>query len=240
MKVRQRPLAVSILFLSILSRTCALPKADYPPIPTIPSAEYAAAKSELGITDVDTTLSSPPSKASAGSYGTKDAPVDGKDGLPHEGPFIETAAERDRKEKAKENGEELTPPPVKKPGPKDSNYLGGWGDTATENLPDSNDGVMDDPNRPIPEEGTRGTGGGITEKNRKGEKTPEKPKEAPPLPHSEQEKLRHSEKATTKLDKTEKSKDKVKDKIKEKPKEEESLAGLTVGRQLTHLSIHAD
>lgn len=31
------------------------------------------------------------------SVGTKDAPVDGKDGRPHQGPFVETSAERDRK-----------------------------------------------------------------------------------------------------------------------------------------------
>ena len=131
--------------------------------------------------------------------GTQDAPVDGKDGRPHEGPFVETAAERDRK-KAKESGEEEAPMTSKKPAPKatpkGASYTKGW-DSA---LPESNDGVMDDPNRIGPKEGTRGTEGGISEKNRerkaqagqdgiKSEKTPEKPKEAPPLPHSEQEKL---------------------------------------------------
>ena len=131
--------------------------------------------------------------------GTQDAPVDGKDGRPHEGPFVETAAERDRK-KAKESGKEEAPMTSKKPAPKATPkgalHTEGW-DSA---LPESNDGVMDDPNRTGPKEGTRGTEGGISEKNRerkaqtgqdgiKSEKTPEKPKEAPPLPHSEQEKL---------------------------------------------------
>ena len=130
--------------------------------------------------------------------GTKDAPVDGKDGRPHEGPFIETAAERDRK-KAKESGndEVLTAP--KKPPPKDLNgasYKDGW----SLPMPESNDGVMDDPDRVGPKEGTRGTEGGISEKNRdrllledssggQSEKKPDQPKEAPPLPHSEQEKV---------------------------------------------------
>ena len=135
--------------------------------------------------------------------GTHDAPVDGKDGRPHEGPFVETAAERDRK-KAKGSGDEEAPLTSKKPAPKaapkGTSHSEGW-DSA---LPESNDGVMDDPNRVGPAEGTRGTEGGISEKNRdrkaqagqdgtKSEKTPEKPKEAPPLPHSEQEKLAHKE-----------------------------------------------
>lgn len=59
--------------------------------------------------------------------------------------------------------------------------------------PHSNDGVMDDPNRSGPKEGTRGTEGGVSEKQKEnrlsGEKVPGGPKEAPPLPHSEQQKL---------------------------------------------------
>ena len=137
------------------------------------------------------------SKSSA--VGMKDAPVDGKDGRPHEGPFVETAAERDRK-KAKEIGGEDTPTTMKKPGPKEitkgSSFAEGW----DKEIPKSNDGVMDDPLREGPKEGTRGTEGGISEKSRgakgqegkagsKTEKTPDAPKEVPPLPHSEQEKL---------------------------------------------------
>lgn len=122
------------------------------------------------------------------STGTKDAPVDGKDGRPHAGPFVETNAERDRK-KAKENGDDdaaATKRPLK------DKSKGAY-------MPETNDGVMDDPNRTGPKEGTRGTEGGISEKNRdkkaqendiigpKPEKKPDPPKEAPPLPHSEQE-----------------------------------------------------
>lgn len=122
------------------------------------------------------------------SSATKDAPVDGKDGRPHAGPFVETNAERDRK-KAKENGDDDAAAP-KRP-LKDM--------TKGESMPETNDGVMDDPNRTGPKEGTRGTEGGISEKNRdkkaqeadivgpKPEKKPDPPKEAPPLPHSEQE-----------------------------------------------------
>ncbi|KAL8790350.1 MAG: hypothetical protein Q9213_000703 [Squamulea squamosa] len=133
------------------------------------------------------------------SVGTKDAPVDGKDGRPHQGPFVETSAERDRK-KAKESGEEEPASTPKKPSkadiPKEASHKEGW----KADLPETNDGVMDDPNRTGPKDGTRGTEGGISEKSRDGkvegetgltksEKKPDPPKEAPPLPHGEQEKL---------------------------------------------------
>ncbi|KAI4142060.1 MAG: hypothetical protein L6R39_005098 [Caloplaca ligustica] len=134
-----------------------------------------------------------------GSVGTKDAPVDGKDGRPHQGPFVETSAERDRK-KAKESGDDEPAATAKKPPTtdklKEASYKDGW----KMELPETNDGVMDDPNRSGPKEGTRGTEGGISEKSRDGksegdsgltrsEKKPDPPKEAPPLPHGEQEKL---------------------------------------------------
>lgn len=127
------------------------------------------------------------------SFRAKDAPIDGKDGRPHTGPFVETSAERDRK-KAKEVGDEekssSNDKPLTKPIP--------------SGTPDTNDGVMDDPYRKGPKEGTRGTEGGISEKSREKEgqlasigqdegKKPDPPKEAPPLPHSEQEKVATSE-----------------------------------------------
>src|SRR5699024_10223008 len=57
--------------------------------------------------------------------------------------------------------------------------------------PHANDGVMDDRNRHGPKEGTRGTEGGVSEKQNQlaSEKIPGGPKEAPPLPQSEQQKL---------------------------------------------------
>ena len=147
------------------------------------------------------TISLAPKPAGDGP-GTKDAPVDGKDGRPHLGPFIETGAERDRK-KAKEAGEDVAsikPPPVDLPA------------GAPKDTPETNDGVMDDPHRTGPKEGTRGTEGGITEKSKegktgtsdsaKGEKKPDPPKEAPPLPHSEEEKLKETSKTKGKDEKT--------------------------------------
>lgn len=132
---------------------------------------------------------SPASKPGVDGVGTKDAPVDGKDGRPHLGPFVETGAERDRK-KAKENTGDTD---IKKPVPE------GVPTGDSPKIPETNDGVMDDPHRTGPKEGTRGTEGGISEKNKdrkathfdgtKPEKKPDPPKEVPPLPHSEQESI---------------------------------------------------
>ncbi|SPJ82289.1 related to mouse putative transmembrane protein FT27 [Fusarium torulosum] len=162
---------------------------------------------------------------------TRDAPVDGKDGKPHHGPFIdiddhrktaavipdaesnaaggpgtgtetvsiarseaEAGAGAGAATKADTNTESL---PVLKGRPDDPTIVDG------EKIPESNDGVMFDTNRAHPQEGTTGTEGGVTEryKARKleedlaGEETfrkPSSPKEAPPLPHSEEEKIRAS------------------------------------------------
>ncbi|OJJ34130.1 hypothetical protein ASPWEDRAFT_42047 [Aspergillus wentii DTO 134E9] len=120
----------------------------------------------------------------AAPKGTLDAPVDGKDGKPHAGPWVETSAERDRKKTNTINtveGKEL-----KSDKSASSGRLGADG----KPIPNSNDGVMDDPYRSGPKEGTRGTEGGVSEKIKgeqsPGEKLPGSPKEAPPLPHSEQ------------------------------------------------------
>ena len=112
-----------------------------------------------------------------GPVGTKDAPVDGRDGMPHEGPFVETNAERSRK-KSKETGDEELAPAVLK-------------STVNQNMPVSNDGVMDDAGRLGPAEGTRGTEGGVSGKSssKLTDKKPDPPKESPPLPHSETEKM---------------------------------------------------
>ncbi|KZF20467.1 UPF0016-domain-containing protein [Xylona heveae TC161] len=130
--------------------------------------------------------------------GTKDAPVDGKDGKPHAGPWVDLSTDK----KPKVETEEEVTAPGKKPPPKPLK------DTSEETtlingkpVPDSKDGVMDDPNRSSPKKGTTGTEGGVSEKERdrkaqegqtgaKVEKTPDSPKEAPPLPHSEQEKIK--------------------------------------------------
>ena len=79
-----------------------------------------------------------------------------------------------------------------------------------EKIPTVNDGVMDDPHRQLPKEGTTGTEGGVSEKDKarkaqegqtgeKLEKKPDSPKEAPPLPHSEETKIKSEKGEKTKL-----------------------------------------
>lgn len=134
--------------------------------------------------------------------GTKDAPVDGKDGKPHAGPFV--GSEKDFKKDSKKS----------KTSSEDGELVLGKDEYADLKAPDGgkipavNDGVMDDPNRELPKQGTTGTEGGVSEKDKarkakegqtgeKLEKKPDSPKEAPPLPVSEQAKLK-SEKTKSK------------------------------------------
>ena len=121
--------------------------------------------------------------------GSLDVPVDGKDGRPHAGPWVETNAERDRKSTQGNDDVELV-------STKYDTKIPSSGHLSTEEgkmIPHSNDGVMDDPHRAGPKEGTRGTEGGVSEKGKENqmssEKLPGGPKEAPPLPHSETQKL---------------------------------------------------
>ena len=228
MKIRPRPLSLSLLFLQLLP----LAHATIPPGNTQGSVEKKVLRDVQQKQGPDPTLAaSLLTKPTALSVvGTKDAPVDGKDGKPHAGPFVETAAERDRK-KAKENGGEDALLSGKKPLPNDKakgdSHISGW-DTP---IPESNDGVMDDPSRRGPREGTRGTEGGISEKTRDKklqedqegtapEKVPEKPKGVPPLPHNDQEHTRmNNGKEASKPDKgdtkghDEKSDDKAKEEV---------------------------
>jgi Ca2+/H+ antiporter, TMEM165/GDT1 family len=162
--------------------------------------------------------------------GTKDAPVDGKDGRPHEGPFVEI--ENLRKEGPIGDAvSAIKETPLLKDRPEDPTIVDGV------KIPESNDGVMDDKNRQQPKLGTTGTSGGVTEKDKsrkaqegktgeKAEKKPEAPKEAPPLPHSEQQKIPGGVD-----DKDAKVKDKATDDKKEKKKTDTTVpdaAGLDV------------
>lgn len=160
--------------------------------------------------------------------------MDGKDGRPHQGPFVETSAERDRK-KAKESGDEGPGSTAKKLPATEKFKEASYKDGSNIVLPETNDGVMDDPNRSGPKEGTRGTEGGISEKSRDGkaegdsglrksEKKPDPPKEAPPLPHGEQEKL-GTEDGKDSRKQTSEAKPEDEEKSKEKQKE---LGGLEV------------
>ncbi len=96
-----------------------------------------------------------PSTVKFSAAGTKDAPVDGKDGRPHEGPFVEIENLRQSAAKADKD-----PLPPLKDRPFDPTVIDG------KRIPETNDGVMDDKNRPEPKVGTTGTAGGVSEKDK--------------------------------------------------------------------------
>lgn len=175
MRVRSRQYLLGALsLLALIPSIVAVP----------PPADAADAK------EIDSTFKAG-SKSSP--VGTEHAPIDGKDGIPKQGPWVETNAERERK-KAKtdldddddDHDTRASPAELKK-------YKGSSG----QRIPQSNDGVMDDKSRTGPVEGTRGTEGGISEKSKSKSKDttasdsriPDSPKGKPPLPHSEKEKL---------------------------------------------------
>ncbi|UKZ74160.1 hypothetical protein TrVFT333_001819 [Trichoderma virens FT-333] len=85
---------------------------------------------------------------------TKDAPVDGKDGKPHLGPFVETDGTASTETKGEKDL------PALKGRPKDVTVVDG------KKIPESNDGVMFDKNRAKPQDGTTGTEGGVSEKDK--------------------------------------------------------------------------
>lgn len=170
---------------------------------------------------LDSTVAS--SKSTKVDVGTKNAPVDGKDGMPHEGPFVGT--DKGRKKGDPSEVPETKPLPPIKDRPVDPTVIDG------KKIPESNDGVMDDPNRQPPKQGTTGTEGGVSQKDKarkakegvtgeKVENVPETPKEKPPLPHSEQEKMTN-EKPT--------KKEKGKADVHQTP---EDVAGLEVRKQI--------
>ncbi|KAB5528823.1 hypothetical protein GE09DRAFT_1148540 [Coniochaeta sp. 2T2.1] len=196
----------------------------------IPSLALASTVSDARDAQADTDISAAAAfqeSTNAGSttgkkydVGTKDAPVDGRDGRPHQGPFVEI--ENLRKGEAGEKGDATDSkkdlPPLKDR-PNDVTMVDG------KKIPESNDGVMFDKDRPKPKDGTTGTSGGVSEKDKtrkaqegktgeKVENKPDPPKEAPPLPHSEEEKISGSDK------------DKPKTKGKTDAKTPEEVAGL--------------
>jgi hypothetical protein len=112
--------------------------------------------------------------------GTKDAPVDGLDGKPHAGPFVEST-----KKKAVQQVEDLKTVAGAAPGRSSSSTskasLDGF------EVPED-DGVMSDLRDRERVKGPTGTEGGVSQKDRERKekgvegKKPDPPKEAPPLP----------------------------------------------------------
>lgn len=177
MKLQIQKSPLPILLLSSLAVTSAIAS-------SLDSSYAVKAAAELPGGSLSTT--------SASKAGTKDAPVDGVDGRPHEGPFVEAENLRTTVSDSKKD----LPPLEGRP--RDPTIIDGI------KIPETNDGVMNDPNRAGPKEGTTGTSGGVSEKDQvrkakegatgeKAENKPEAPKEAPPLPHSEQEKINNEE-----------------------------------------------
>ena len=203
MRLRQYPSPLLLLLLPSIAATAA-----------VSSSSSDLVDKEPAALDAYDSLATTGTAATAKKFdvGTKDAPVDGKDGKPHSGPFVEVTNSDSKKDL----------PPLKDR-PVDPTIVDGV------KIPESNDGVMDDKNRPEPKEGTTGTSGGVSEKDKArkvkegltGEKAgnkPETPKEAPPLPHSEEEKI---------LDKDSKEKP-SKDKSKGDAKSSGDASGLEV------------
>jgi Ca2+/H+ antiporter, TMEM165/GDT1 family len=164
-------------------------------LPTLTSAAAAPAAAQIDSelravsSSDDSTDSNSVNVGSRHGVPTRDAPVDGKDGKPHLGPFVETTVSSDSEREL----------PRLKGRPNDPTIVDG------QRIPETNDGVMFDKNREHPLEGTTGTEGGVTEKDRtrkdqelqvggKIQTQPEAPKEQLPMPHSEELKIQSNEK----------------------------------------------
>lgn len=186
MKFRRRPAPLLLLLLPSLATALSVPTQD--------NSQSTLSKNSQ---PREPRIEAPPSPAvdlnskSRFDIGTKDAPVDGKDGKPHAGPFV--GVEKETKKPATTLTAEEEPAPSKKDKIELVSANG-------EKIPQVNDGVMNDPTRQSPKQGTTGTEGGVSEKDKarkaqegqtgvKLENKPDSPKEAPPLPHSEQTKI---------------------------------------------------
>ncbi len=200
MKFRRRPSPLILLLLPSLASILVSAAPERPQSDVSKNREQREAKIEAPAPPAEVAVGQlslkPTSKA---DIGTKDAPVDGLDGKPHAGPFVDSEKDRKKPKAASEDGELVT----KKPTPTDTPMVDG------KPIPEVNDGVMNDPSRELPKQGTTGTAGGVSEKDQarkaqegqtgvKVEKKPDSPKEAPPLPHSEQEKITQGEKDAAK------------------------------------------
>ncbi|KAF2852193.1 UPF0016-domain-containing protein [Plenodomus tracheiphilus IPT5] len=143
----------------------------------------APAYTQLSSLPESSTLPSSP-----GSKGTKDAPVDGLDGKPHAGPYV------DDKPTSQDKQSNVVEDLGKKPaGPPAESVLVG----AEDSVLDGDKSVMQDPGRKLAT-GSTGTEGGVSAKDKerlaheektgeKKENIPESPKEAPPQPHDQKQ-----------------------------------------------------
>jgi len=179
MKLRRRQLALfcAVLIPSICS---ALSLSDPSGTEINPDKLLLDARKnqDAKVAIISSTSSAIPQRTTGTNLGTRDAPVDGLDGKPHAGPFVDPLDSAQSKTTT----------------------------SSTKNLkpkPKPEDGVMNDPNRLPPKEGTTGTEGGVSEKSRdriaeesktgtKQMKVPDSPKESPPVPAGERPKTAKS------------------------------------------------
>ncbi|KAK4981491.1 GCR1-dependent translation factor 1 [Elasticomyces elasticus] len=195
MRSRSKRIPVSLLLVGALAASAAAHSGFQKDVrQVLKPRDVAQPKDYTKITSTSRTQA-PTTKP---DVGTKDAPVDGLDGKPHAGPWVDTTPDEKKKPVAERkhstSSKKALPTSLAKV--KDTfTSQEGW-----ELIPEKNHGVMDDRNRLAPKKGTTGTEGGVSEKDktrkaqegRTGEKTekkPDPPKEAPPLHHSEQEKI---------------------------------------------------
>ncbi|KAJ1335855.1 Transmembrane protein PFT27 [Microdochium nivale] len=143
----------------------------------------------LASTDIDARLLD----SSAPGSVKKITPIDGKDGMPHNGPWVSTG----RTDGPSDSDAADTYNPKGKPMTMDG-----------VEIPQTNDGVMDDPARRPPKKGTTGMEGGVSEKEKlrkaqegktgeRVEKIPETPKEDPRLSGSKNKAPADSDSAQT-------------------------------------------
>ena len=149
----------------------------------LPSVILGAAVPDIEYSGTQSSLDSTSSKSRI-DVGTKNAPVDGKDGMLHEGPFITADKDRKKGSDTSDLSDSSRLPPLKDSS-SDPITIDG------KKIPESNDGVMDDPNHEPPKQGTTGTEGGVSEKDKarkvkegetgeKAENVPITPSEVPP------------------------------------------------------------
>lgn len=187
MRLRQQRAPALLLLLPTLRALAA----------TVPTDTEAGAVARAAVPDLEAVSTLAPSSPSLQNKATKDAPVDGLDGKPHEGPWVD--------DRLPDSKGKLQPAVVEELGPSASRASSTKELTKEEwaALGAEGDGVMDDPNRPAPK-GNTGTEGGVSQKDQerkehegktgeKLEQVPQPPKEAPPHPHTGQETLEDTE-----------------------------------------------
>ena len=192
---------------------------------TLPDTKKALSSKDTAplVNEEDLAIATSIKSPGAGKeIGTKDAPVDGRDGKPHAGPWVGKDVDASKKPALVETEDRV-------PLSKKEKYTNGQGGA----IPDKNDGVMDDENRKAPQVGTTGTEGGVSAKSEKQkaaesvtgeklEKKPASPKEGTEvhgLSVAEEERIRKHNVKTGKV--TERTPDKEKD--TEKPRGAQGL-----------------